>query len=430
MLLRDNKQSGPFTSQQLEALGLKPYDLVWQEGRSAAWRYPSELEELKSFAPVVEEQPFDRFYKKSSTPAEPALKDHTAVIVQKPIPEPVNDSFQETEKKIIAPKPSKVFVTLPAGKAANPANATTGSRPVDNQVKVVEEEKEHSKYNLYATSVNEGFKETVRSTFGESISQKQSKVEYPIKKETSGKSQRILVRSLIAASLLLFGVLIGMYFMNRSQQKNLQELNALVQQIQDRNRKQTMPVANPDFAVQDQQQASLPLAPQGGFLTVEDEAPVIVQESQKNAPSKKPAPKTQKPQEVVVVPDEDSAEEVRTVITPPVKNEVPNELARKNLFQLVHIKGNKYKTGLLGGISNLELTVTNKSLYQLEKVDVVVEYLGPESKVVKTQKVAFQNVAPGEELTIEVPKSSRGVSVRHSITQINSRELGIAQAGK
>src|SRR5688572_1359266 len=64
LLLRDNKQTGPYTAAELAAKGIKPYDLVWQEGRSAAWRYPSEIAELKPFAPVVEEQPYDRFYKK------------------------------------------------------------------------------------------------------------------------------------------------------------------------------------------------------------------------------------------------------------------------------------------------------------------------------------------------------------------------------
>jgi hypothetical protein len=66
LLLRNNKQSGPLSQEQLLQLGLKPYDLVWVEGKSAAWRYSSELPELKDYAPVVEEQPYDRFYKKQT----------------------------------------------------------------------------------------------------------------------------------------------------------------------------------------------------------------------------------------------------------------------------------------------------------------------------------------------------------------------------
>ena len=64
LLLRSNKQSGPYSLQQLVSLGLKPYDLVWLEGKSAAWRYPSEVEGLKAYSPATEEQPYDRFYKK------------------------------------------------------------------------------------------------------------------------------------------------------------------------------------------------------------------------------------------------------------------------------------------------------------------------------------------------------------------------------
>jgi hypothetical protein len=70
LLLRDNKQSGPYSVDDLKAKGLKAYDLVWVEGRSAAWRYPSEIDELSSFAPAVEEQPFDRFFKKPAAAAQ------------------------------------------------------------------------------------------------------------------------------------------------------------------------------------------------------------------------------------------------------------------------------------------------------------------------------------------------------------------------
>ncbi|MGI8951744.1 MAG: hypothetical protein ACR2FN_09200 [Chitinophagaceae bacterium] len=65
-LLRNNKESGPYTKEQLIAMGLKTYDLIWKDGKSAAWNYPSEMEEFKAFAPAMEEQPFDRFFKKEN----------------------------------------------------------------------------------------------------------------------------------------------------------------------------------------------------------------------------------------------------------------------------------------------------------------------------------------------------------------------------
>jgi len=74
LLLRNNKQSGPYSVDDLKSMGLKAYDLVWLEGKSAAWRYPCEIEELSAFAPPVEEQPFDRFYKKPVATAKPAVE--------------------------------------------------------------------------------------------------------------------------------------------------------------------------------------------------------------------------------------------------------------------------------------------------------------------------------------------------------------------
>lgn len=77
-LLRNNKESGPYSATELIQMGLKPYDLVWVDGKSASWRYPSEIAEFKPYAPAVEEQPFDRFYKKP-VPAEnvPAVQTAT-----------------------------------------------------------------------------------------------------------------------------------------------------------------------------------------------------------------------------------------------------------------------------------------------------------------------------------------------------------------
>src|SRR5580658_7131141 len=82
LLLRDNKQSGPYSFDELKTKGLKAYDLVWVEGRSAAWRYPSEIDELSAFAPAVEEQPFDRFYKKPASAAAKAGDTATVMVSQ------------------------------------------------------------------------------------------------------------------------------------------------------------------------------------------------------------------------------------------------------------------------------------------------------------------------------------------------------------
>ncbi len=109
-LLRSNKESGPYSLNDLVTLGLKPYDLVWVDGRSAAWRYPSEVAELKEYAPAVEEQPYDRFYKKSSE-TETAVKESTVSLREEITPQKIsvkeNIIKEEPAKKIVKEEPVK-----------------------------------------------------------------------------------------------------------------------------------------------------------------------------------------------------------------------------------------------------------------------------------------------------------------------------------
>ena len=44
LLLRNNQQTGPFTIDELLQQQLQPSDMIWVEGKSAAWTYLSELE--------------------------------------------------------------------------------------------------------------------------------------------------------------------------------------------------------------------------------------------------------------------------------------------------------------------------------------------------------------------------------------------------
>ena len=50
-LLRNNKEEGPFTAEEIIQKSLKPFDLIWVDGRSAAWNYPGELAEFKKYVP-------------------------------------------------------------------------------------------------------------------------------------------------------------------------------------------------------------------------------------------------------------------------------------------------------------------------------------------------------------------------------------------
>ena len=53
LLLRDSKQSGPYSFEQLKTMSILPTDLVWIQGRSEAWTYAAETEELKALFPIA-----------------------------------------------------------------------------------------------------------------------------------------------------------------------------------------------------------------------------------------------------------------------------------------------------------------------------------------------------------------------------------------
>ena len=84
----------------------------------------------------------------------------------------------------------------------------------------------------------------------------------------------------------------------------------------------------------------------------------------------------------------------------------------------LQVSANDYSVGLFGGISNLELSITNPSSQSIEKVTVEVEFLKPNGKVVKSQTVSAENISPGSSKRIVVPSSNRGVKIRYTVVSM------------
>lgn len=477
LLLRDNKQTGPYSVEELIKKGLKPYDLVWLDGRSAAWRYPSEIAELKAFAPAVEEQPYDRFYKKPAAAQATALNNKQqeavaevqteAVVVKTPV---VTTSTQHP----IASK--KIYVTLPAGMTSRvPATTDTATQPVQSTADAetaaqtaaaekllnekfarLREEKMRQAAIKAANPVvlpdqtnekifeQEPIPHTSATTekvvdapafsviVGQNHSHKADQMAPAVRYRPV--SNKLVMRSIAAACLLLVGVIIGLMISNNSQRRDNEALDQLVKQIQERDRKKReaaqFAVASTskvtDQPITDEAvPADLPLPNQP--LPVGQKTTPAAGDGRQTAPAVKettPVKDVSQRQTVKVIPAVISA---KTAEAPTPAREVAK--ARESIHQQVAIDANKYKIGPLGGISALELTLSNNSLYPLDQVEVELRYLGPEKRIVKTQLMLFNDVAPGEQKTIEAPRTSRGVSVDYVITRINSKALGLAHAG-
>ncbi len=108
-LLRNNKESGPYTWKELAHLPLKPYDLVWVDGKSAAWRYPSELPEFKDVAPRVEEDFYEQFHRRPPEKKEAAATVSARLTENAEVTTPVVSSTAP----VPAEQRKKVAVILP-----------------------------------------------------------------------------------------------------------------------------------------------------------------------------------------------------------------------------------------------------------------------------------------------------------------------------
>jgi hypothetical protein len=110
LLLRNNKQSGPHSLEELLKLELKPADLIWVDGRSTGWSYPYEIAALKPYVPAPPEKARTQ-ENTSHDDASQTAENLAYMPAGKPVPTPT-----ETGQK------PKVFVSMPAG-VTRPAEA-------------------------------------------------------------------------------------------------------------------------------------------------------------------------------------------------------------------------------------------------------------------------------------------------------------------
>lgn len=504
LLLRDNKQSGPYSFEEITAKGFKPYDLIWAEGKSAGWRYPGELPEFSSYAPMVEEQPFDRFFKKTSSPAKNSTTTSTVsgenkqagkniLITEQPVAtafasdqnitkeniregkttfvaeQSLQDTLQaatdtsnsnnedkytvdtiipeQPTAKIIAIQPRKIFVTLPGSAVSETQKpGIPATKPLHTEETIAHVPVIHDKINtpekempvIAEKNSIPVTKQSAYSSFQPAPSFMQDRLQpqspeeklfIPVKKN----SARSFITGAVAACLLLGGVIIGLLISNSKQSTEKKQLSALVKQIQQREaeKKQVLdqPVnITPQGPVSNPPQQLLP------------DKEIVQKEKEQNTRSvptvaKQTTPSANKNDEstIVSVVQKDKVTEPSGATnqkgTVDNKKEPVPESARQNIYSLVFVEGSAYKTGILGGISNLQLTISNNSLYPIDQVEVLVNYMNIEKRIVRKETVIITDIAAGEQKTIPVPKSKRGVSVSYSIVKINSRALGLAQSG-
>lgn len=113
----------------------------------------------------------------------------------------------------------------------------------------------------------------------------------------------------------------------------------------------------------------------------------------------------------------------KPVVQAPSEEDIRREMYRENLGAYVTLDVNNYKQKVLGGIKNLEVTITNNMEYSINSAIVQVDYYKMNDKLYTTKYVQFGSISANHRLTLSAPETEWGAYVRCSIKSVDIPEL-------
>jgi hypothetical protein len=385
LLLRNNKETGPFTFEEMKGMTLKTYDLLWVVGKSAAWRYPGEIAELKPFAPPVPEQPSDPFDKKTSESqvTDPGRSKKT---------ETANTGSRESSILRSTPLHS-VYVNLPAERK----QASLTPLPVLQETGTA-----FSQEPEFVFPDNNNRPNTGASRF----------------------SARVLWISTIA---LLFGagILTGFFISDRrkffSLDANHPHKRILIPPATGNNQKvnaKLVTLSSPGTISSGE--SDLNKTVQTIITGKKNEVSHTGNKSLKTASVKKDS--TIHPSSSLLTLN--TADSLRQISVS--KTEALYQKIKARPDNYLSVITGTYSTGIFGGISSFPVTVTNNSPVMMDLVVVNIEYIQNNEKVFKSEPLAFTDLEPGETVSLKAPKSPRGTKIATHIRVVNIRKLDLS----
>jgi hypothetical protein len=381
ILLRSNRESGPFTLDQLLENGLRPDDLIWVEGQSASWRNPHEIRELSELAPAK--------------PVQPATGTGSR---------------------------SNVFVALP-GRQSQGSGKTEQAKPVEKpspatgRIKEpVEEKPKEELETKYAVSLDD-----IKQRYLQTL---ESKTRQPRRATLSaGIPPRIKALAMYAAVFIMGAAIVFLLVRPTEVLPVSTESSRLPGPLEVRPPEEPLVSESPEDEI---------MLPESYYETRETnptptgtEKPVhtVSRERRSTEAARPPAGNDRQQAEEPVAETTDNPRETNREVQ-------PAETSAAEVSSQVSVRTNRYTIAALGGIRDLELTLNNDSEFTLDRVTVEVRYLSPNGNVVKSEEVHFRSIHPSGSQTVSMKKTSRGVKVAWKIRRIESREAGIITAGK
>lgn len=366
-LLRNNRESGPFTLRELKEVNLLPSDLLWIEGESTCWSHPEEIEELgaicskSSVSSAAKPMESPSLF---SSPDQPSETEETtmgqpAAVVPKP-------SFADLSKKYAEKTPQR---------RVRISSAQVGAGAFGLVI-----------LSLGVLMIVVATKDVI------------SRINSPQPLATA-EAQEIGSENQVQSSVA-HAAFAGNFSVPAKNSNVL--LSA------------EMPPKT-DTAQMTQANSEPAPAP----VAISKEKKIIIAKNSAKPNAKHSAALNAESTANAVNKTAESTEKKDTLATTPKPEEslaTNEEQAEKKASAAgLQISANEYKTGFLGGVTDLELTVKNPTAKSIDEVTIAVDYLKPNGKVVHTQTVEVASLNPGEVKKVEVPNSSRGVSVRYRV---------------
>jgi hypothetical protein len=108
---------------------------------------------------------------------------------------------------------------------------------------------------------------------------------------------------------------------------------------------------------------------------------------------------------------------------PKAIKEDPSRTARLHWTKLIKASNSNYGIGVLGGIKDLSVSVSNRSDYPVDEAVVNVTYLKANGKTIKNKLITLYGIAPGDSKEHAVPDYIRGKKVRVSLYKVVSKRM-------
>lgn len=98
---------------------------------------------------------------------------------------------------------------------------------------------------------------------------------------------------------------------------------------------------------------------------------------------------------------------------------------RNNITSLIQVTTNQYSVSTFGGISNLDVIVTNNTNNTIDQITIAIDYIKENGDIYTTEYLTFKNIPANQNKSLSAPNSNRGLSVKLSKQIIIASEINL-----